>query len=392
MEAELARQTPVLGTFVKFWDSVIGAVTGTTKELAEQDAIVKDQLAALEKRNAIIRDGTAAEKEFTEELRKWSQQHILEGLGDGTSHAVGKAIIAQTNEAKKVQDQYTDGMKKIMADIAKGDPDLESVLKKNPEATLIPILEKRLSDLKSQQQAAVAELQKASQPRERQTGAGIMKDVDDDALAAAQTKADKISRDLQNLRGVVDDAKKQRDHLMNDATKILNNSLTDFATSIGNSIIKPFSDTWTKAQELSEKVKAKLDQDAAENRNRLRDLGKELTEQALTPMQKFLKEMKEIDILQKVGTITDATHDALQKKYLKELDSESKVHENKPLTAVENPFSGGFVNNDLSANTAIDKLNETAEKQLEEQRKGLKLSPDTIRKIKDGDQDIRMSF
>jgi hypothetical protein len=392
MEAELARQTPVLGTFVKFWDSVLGAVTGTTKALAEQDAYVKDQLASLERRTAIIRDGTAAEQEFTEELRKWSQQHIVESLGNGTSGAIGKAILAQTNEAKKVQDQYAAAMKKIMQDVAKGQPDLEQALKDNPSADLVPVMEKKMADLQSQQQAALNDLAKVKSNAPTHMWDWMGKIINTKETKAAEDQIKDVTDKIQALQSDIDSAKTHRDKLLDAGAKVLNNSFTDFATSIGSSITKPFSEAWKKAQELSDKVKAKLDQDAADNRSRLRDLGKELTDQALTPMQKILKEMKEIDVLQKVGTITDATHDALQKKYLKELESESKLPERKPLTAVENPFGRRSVNNDLSANTPINKLAATAEKQLEEQRKGLKLDDETIRKLKDGTQDIRMSF
>ncbi len=96
--------------------------------------------------------------------------------------------------------------------------------------------------------------------------------------------------------------------------------------------------------------------------------------------------MNEIDVLQKIGTITDAVHDQLQKKFQDELDKTvPKEAERRPIDALKTRSAlAASITICRYATNPLNSLDATAKAQLEEQRKGLNLSPETIKQIKDG--------
>lgn len=133
-----------------------------------------------------------------------------------------------------------------------------------------------------------------------------------------------------------------------------------------------------EAKKVAEALQQNIDHNIA--------IGKKLTEQAQTPLQKFLAEMKEIDIAQQVGVIDQGVHDALEGKYSEEFEKYGMQKGLGKYTAPTEQHTGSYAGLNITnqANDPVRGLSETAKQQLKEQRKANTLTEKQIEAYKNG--------
>jgi hypothetical protein len=345
MVNEIFKGIPVFDKFYEAGRQIREVLTGEKAELEAINEQIKIQDEGWQRSLAVIRDGKAAVREFGDELRKLKVKDALAAMPDGVGKGLSEAYIERSNSIEEIQKKAAEQSKKMNEDLASGNPAYEQLLKTKPDASIINAMKNDLYNLDRQQKEKMTDLEENKQKlddfNKSMGGYGQTNTAIDNSKEIKQD-LDKINASRRALTQNIQVAEQQQRALAAQLQSAENYFTSKSLSQAGDALAKPFKDAFDKASEYATKMRELMAKNAEENKTKLAELAKSLTESALTPIQKFSEEMTKAIQLYQLNRIDADTYQNFLKKSEKEYDdaSDFKKAEYHPAPLVDRPADG----------------------------------------------------
>jgi hypothetical protein len=378
MAADIAREIPVVGGFVKFFDSVRNAITGEKDEIDAMNKAVADQNAAFEERNRLIKEGAAAQREFGDLITKLKRDRELNALPEGAEKDRVRLRNERDDQLKQASENYQ----------KEGTPD---DLKKRQDE--YDKLTAQLNGAQSRVNSANAAMERRrsidANLHNKVGGDYILKLRGDDGEAAEKKRADAALAQIMTDRQNANIKLQQLQNNELDARRNFNaaKEQIDAGYAEGN---KKIADQANSQDEEKHQAQMKAYEEfTGKNREALARAGDKLRHETMTPMQHFLEEMKQLDVLFQTRNIDQGTFQGMAEKLFQQLSKETELPKIEYRQADSSAIRGGghmiLEPPKISGPNPIEDLRKTAVEQLKAQRESNRLSQQQIDLIQAGD-------